>query len=1345
MIIEDNIMKTDFIEKLRSSKTFPSAKEALSWANACETLSRDIYTDNTRFVYELLQNADDASSKLGVLNFRVDFIEDYLVVSHCGKPFTEDDIESICSIGDGTKASDSEQTGFKGIGFKSVFAHSDSVIIKSGEYCFKFDKKESAIWNPHWGNRADWEKMRISKGKDPHIKMPWQVIPINAEVPHCVAKLNFIEKYSVSTIIKCRNISIFKTAIEELFSATQIILFLRSKQITININGDSPLSITKTLDDGVTKISKNGEVVSRWLMHTTKPFEVPQSIREKMTEDSDHYPEKLREARKASISFAIAIDKDGKIDKIDSTQNNIFAFLPTSVSSYKFPFIVNANFITDAGRQNLHKDYIWNQWLFEEMPKHYMSWIAEIAKDGKYGLDFLKVVSKKTGGYDILSERYNTGMKAALGSTAFLPKDSRLLKTNEALFDETGLFECLDSDMLISYLETDGNHYASKNILPNSYAEYVSYLKSLSVYVFEKEQLVEFLKSSTFQNAHVVSENSKLIEFLSVRYPVVSDREETNDISWLRNLPFIYSEHNVLQCPTQLCFPDVQYVSEIDDSYDTISDVVYHALSQNGISWLRAIGVSEPSDTSIIDTGKLFEDDFITENNVISITKYLFKLHKEAKLNSSEYSDLIDLKVLTQCGSLRRAGDLYLSNAYIPKIQLEGKISADFFVSNEYVGVEGTYSEWKVFWEKIGVASSLSWRDFDISFENGKGGFDSSQVFHQFVDDLFETSKKFAWESYVGWSNTGYYFQPSRAKFFGIPYLNLASDCEFAKVLWNGVIESIPIEKILQSGSNTFVEGSTGFFTRYLGRAELKSKGFNPNYVQWCISNYPIIPTTDGTCHIAKEVYSNSIPNCEELCGSYLPIIVTPEPIDTDWENFLGLKTEIGVNDLLSVLSAISKSNAIDAIEKSRIISIYKELVRLLPSLSIYEKENLKVWSKDNRLLAKDGLFYSPADLSIVLVDGFASNKFAYIGQDAPTDELVNLMKLFGVKVIDYVTPTFVGTPITSEVFMQRLREISPLIACIKGDNNDFDVNQAVDKLSIYEVEGITLSYGDDNNQIEKTVYYDKKENAIYYKGDWKSVRVLDGIEEPLGKALHLNKSNAHMLGILLTSTTDECIDYLREYGIEVPESVAAKLSENEEVSHCKVTQEDGGTIDISLEDTIYGGLSRKEMGDYLKSAKEMVRAELESQQYDFTHAEGLDASTFGNIYGVRDPEGNLCPIVVHSYQNNSREFSLTAMDWEQLAKRNSMLWIVTNDGAKCVTFYQLMANRGRISLSFNVDNFEHQERIIAFAEILRYFKGLHFDLGSLRDSFSNMAVRFNQPEKALAEKLGSDDLDTLF
>ena len=79
-------MNSQFIEFLYNRKTsFPAPEEARDKAKACDLLSKDIYKDSTRFAYELLQNADDASCSTNNLDFQIDFCGDYLIVSHKGK------------------------------------------------------------------------------------------------------------------------------------------------------------------------------------------------------------------------------------------------------------------------------------------------------------------------------------------------------------------------------------------------------------------------------------------------------------------------------------------------------------------------------------------------------------------------------------------------------------------------------------------------------------------------------------------------------------------------------------------------------------------------------------------------------------------------------------------------------------------------------------------------------------------------------------------------------------------------------------------------------------------------------------------------------------------------------------------------------------------------------------------------------------------------------------------------------------------------------------------------------------------------------------------------------------
>ncbi|MCW3842501.1 hypothetical protein ONA70_20595 [Micromonospora yasonensis] len=86
-------------------------------------LLADLYPDNAHFIYELLQNAEDAGAHQVVFNLR----RDGLLVEHDGaRLFDLRDIESITSIGQSTKADDATSIGKFGVGFKAVFAYTQT-------------------------------------------------------------------------------------------------------------------------------------------------------------------------------------------------------------------------------------------------------------------------------------------------------------------------------------------------------------------------------------------------------------------------------------------------------------------------------------------------------------------------------------------------------------------------------------------------------------------------------------------------------------------------------------------------------------------------------------------------------------------------------------------------------------------------------------------------------------------------------------------------------------------------------------------------------------------------------------------------------------------------------------------------------------------------------------------------------------------------------------------------------------------------------------------------------------------------------------------------------------------
>ena len=107
-------------------------------------LAEKLYGDRAHFIYELLQNAEDALALRrqkepdgdfgGEVLFRL--CTDHLEVSHYGKSFDEDDVRGVCDVLRGTKNERLDQIGTFGIGFKSVYAFTRSPEIHSGDEHF---------------------------------------------------------------------------------------------------------------------------------------------------------------------------------------------------------------------------------------------------------------------------------------------------------------------------------------------------------------------------------------------------------------------------------------------------------------------------------------------------------------------------------------------------------------------------------------------------------------------------------------------------------------------------------------------------------------------------------------------------------------------------------------------------------------------------------------------------------------------------------------------------------------------------------------------------------------------------------------------------------------------------------------------------------------------------------------------------------------------------------------------------------------------------------------------------------------------------------------------------------
>ncbi len=93
----------------------------------------DFYPDRAHFVYELLQNAEDAAATH--ISFTLE--PSRLICEHNGRAFTLADVTSITGLHDSTKANAQDKIGKFGVGFKSVFVYTQAPSIRSGDFAFR--------------------------------------------------------------------------------------------------------------------------------------------------------------------------------------------------------------------------------------------------------------------------------------------------------------------------------------------------------------------------------------------------------------------------------------------------------------------------------------------------------------------------------------------------------------------------------------------------------------------------------------------------------------------------------------------------------------------------------------------------------------------------------------------------------------------------------------------------------------------------------------------------------------------------------------------------------------------------------------------------------------------------------------------------------------------------------------------------------------------------------------------------------------------------------------------------------------------------------------------------------
>lgn len=328
-----------------------------------QLISEQFYSDQTHFIYELIQNAEDALQKRqqdqpdanlpNSITFRL--YRDRLEVSHYGKPFTTDDVIGISDILRGTKGNDPAQIGKFGIGFKSVYAFTSTPEVHSGD-----------------------EHFRIERYIRPHAAPPIKTNPgetlfiLPFDHHHKTTEASYTKIKDRLSNLGCRTL-LFLSSIDEVIWEVDGVEQGRYSRENIDL---SQISRRITLQ------GKKGEETEQeqWLLFERKV----------------EHPEKKKQT-KVEIAFLLHVDSKTDIETIRPINtSHLFVYFPTERETH-LRFLIQGHYNTTPSRDNILINDLWNESLIHETAQLVVDALIQFRDEGKVNLSLLQTMPIHSG------------------------------------------------------------------------------------------------------------------------------------------------------------------------------------------------------------------------------------------------------------------------------------------------------------------------------------------------------------------------------------------------------------------------------------------------------------------------------------------------------------------------------------------------------------------------------------------------------------------------------------------------------------------------------------------------------------------------------------------------------------------------------------------------------------------------------------------------------------------------------------------------------------------------------------------------------------------------------------
>jgi len=1120
----------NIVEKLFIDNTsYTTPDQATNQASSLDALSKDLYTDSKRFIYELLQNADDSPKEGSTVKVWIKTFGDVLVVAHSGQAFDERDVQGLCNVNNGTKKADASKTGYKGIGFKSVFGQSEKVTVYTNNEYFSFDSSFDFAWQ--WDEiKSDWEQL-----SDRPFVHPWQIIPIYTEYKDVLAPVHqYLQAVNatVATIIELDNVTDTLLAVQELSENTNMFLFLKNiSEINFELNDTCRIEINR-LKSGNVELTTNGNIETRWLINKIN-LDVPAELTLALQGDKN-IPDKLLRAKNIELTLAAKVGEDG-IEELTTNDKLLYSYLPTDEAKYQFPVLVNTSFLTNANREHLHADSKWNHWLFNSIAIEIFKWISKLVVS-QLKLQAYKLIPRRILD-DELGKHFNSGINEAIKTVSFvITKNNQLVRVEESIVDFTYLSEkAFVGEVKIKNILSDFDSTglsSSKVFVKNSGVGNV--IKTLGADSFEWKDLPHLLKSSSFANGHSIEQNIALIKHLKS----LSEKDSVNGVTdgVLSKWPFIFDHKNKLNIPSEIYFPTADDKNwddpESELAFLHIEIQKWLSLNPDVRGWIEQLGVVEKTDISFI-TKTLIPNskNYINQNNAIQAIRDLFNLYKKDELNSDLLAQLSDLQLLTNKGNLVAAKKCILSNDYHPRLEIEDVLGIDAFISAAYMDNGIERDEWKRFFKLLKVAEGINCEVFSGNLD--KNIFITNGFQSKYFD---EEDKKFT-PFYSTFTSSSY------KEFSSLSYIHKTIDnYQFSKLFWKDVITHYsPLDL---SKPTTAFWGNSGMPGQLTG-------DYVENYICWFVNNLNSISVLSKECKSSGNVLLNT-EEIKSLSGSYLPVFDGVE-LSADWKSFFKFRTELELADYLKLLrevsSDVTEKQEIKKNNVNRIQLIYKQLMDQCTNWGQTELKAISDWSNTGLLLNTNKKFSNCKSIKYFLDgnNGIFQDQFnflAFSSENKQHSNIVEFLNAFQVTILEQRDFKLeVEKDDCATTLITCLEIILPFFKTwILSESGDDKTEESLARLyiklaelDIYEAETLQITYEEINFTKNVNVHLDN--DKLYVTKSWKSNKVLLQLPGMLCRYFNLI-GHDKKLNFLLCSPIGEIKEYFEQESIDIPENV---------------------------------------------------------------------------------------------------------------------------------------------------------------------------------------------------------------